>query len=113
MGLIQRAIEQAGIPTVSVSIVREYTEKVKPPRSVYLHWPFGHPFGEPGNVNQQAAVLGKALEVLATDKAPGTIVDLGWRWRRETYPQAPWLSDSPGCNEEKAAPLKKQTKEPS
>ena len=97
MGLIQRAIEQAGIPTVSVSIVREYTEKVKPPRAVYLQWPFGHPFGEPGNVNQQSAVLGKTLEVLSTSKTPGAIVDLGWRWRRESYPEAPWLSEPPRC----------------
>ncbi|MCF8080810.1 MAG: hypothetical protein K9K88_16145 [Desulfobacterales bacterium] len=97
MGLIQRAIEQVGIPTVSVSIVREYTEKVKPSRAVYLRWPFGHPFGEPGNVNQQAAVLGKTLEVLSTSKIPGEIVDLGWRWRRETYPEAPWLSAPPRC----------------
>jgi len=107
VGLIQRAIEEIGIPTVSVSIVREYTEKVKPPRAVYLRWPFGHPFGEPGNVNQQAAVLGKVLEVFLTSNIPGEIVDLGWRWRRESYPEALWLSDPPRCKGSDPAPLKK------
>jgi D-proline reductase (dithiol) PrdB len=101
--LIQRAIEQAGVPTVGVSIVRDYTEKIKPPRTVYLRWPFGHPLGEPGNVNQQAAVLAKALEVLSTSKEPGVIVDLNWRWRRETYPPAPWLSTPFGCENRDAS----------
>ncbi|MEJ2038208.1 MAG: hypothetical protein P8X55_04665 [Desulfosarcinaceae bacterium] len=55
MGLIQRVIEQSGIATVSISIVRAYTEKVKPPRSVFLHWPFGHPLGEAGNINRAGA----------------------------------------------------------
>jgi D-proline reductase (dithiol) PrdB len=97
VGLIQRAIEQAGIPTVSVSIVREYTEKVKPPRAVFLRWPFGHPFGEPGNKNQQSAVLAKALAVLQTAASPGTIVDPGWRWKRESYSPPPWLASPPRC----------------
>jgi len=55
--LIQREIEQAGIPTIGISIVREYTEKVKPPRTVFLDWPFGHPLGEPFDKEQQVAVL--------------------------------------------------------
>ena len=97
MGLIQRIIEQAGIPTVSISIVREYTEKVKPPRAVFLRWPFGHPLGEAGNVNQQAAVLGKTFEALFAIDTPGTIVDLGWRWRRESYPVPSWLENPPRC----------------
>lgn len=86
MGLIQRVVEKAGIPTIGISIVREYTEKVKPPRSVFLRWPFGHPLGEPGNVAQQRAVLKKAFEVLYAVEKPGTIVDLPWRWKREQYP---------------------------
>jgi len=85
VGLIQREIERTGIPTIGISIVREYTEKVKPPRSVFLKWPFGHPLGEPGNVAQQRAVLKKAFEVLYAAEKPGVIVDLPWRWRREQY----------------------------
>jgi len=41
--------------------------------------------------------LGKALEVLSTAHTPGEIVELKWRWRRETYPPAPWLSAPFGC----------------
>ncbi len=77
--------------------MREYTERVKPPRSVFLRWPFGHPLGEPGNRNQQAAVLGRALTALAEIDRPGTIIDLGWPWRRRAYPPVPWLNGTGGC----------------
>jgi D-proline reductase (dithiol) PrdB len=85
VGLIQREIEKIGIATVGISIVREYTEKVKPPRTVFLRWPFGHPLGEPGNVPQQRAVVLEALRALYQIDQPGTIVDLPFRWRREKY----------------------------
>jgi D-proline reductase (dithiol) PrdB len=85
VGLIQREVERAGIPTVGISIVRSYTEKVRPPRSVFLRWPFGHPLGEPGNVPQQRAVLFEAFKALYTIRTPGEIVDLPFRWRREDY----------------------------
>jgi hypothetical protein len=95
--LIQRAIEQAGIPTIGISIVRQYTEKVKPPRAIFLRWPFGHPLGEPGNKDQQAAVLGKAFEALYEIDRPGQIIDIPWRWRKQTYSPAPWLAHPARC----------------
>jgi hypothetical protein len=85
VGLIQREIERAGIPTIGVSIVRNYSEKVRPPRTVFLRWPFGHPLGEPFNVAQQRVVLAEALRALYSIQVPGTIVDLPYRWRREQY----------------------------
>jgi D-proline reductase (dithiol) PrdB len=85
VGLIQRAIEQKGIPTIGISIVRKYTEQVKPSRSVFLKWPFGHPLGEPFNIAQQRAVLKEACKALREIQVPGTIVDLPFRWKREKY----------------------------
>ena len=70
---------------MGISIVREYSEKVKPPRTVFLHWPFGHPLGEPHNIAQQRTVVCAALNALYQIKEPGTIVDLAYRWRRESY----------------------------
>ena len=85
MGLIQREVEKAGIPTISISILRKLTEEVKPPRAVFLKWPFGHPLGEPGNVAQQMTVLRDAFQALEEIKKPGTIIDLSYRWKREKY----------------------------
>ncbi len=85
MGLIQREIEKQGIPTIGISIVRSYSEKVRPPRTVFLRWPFGHPLGEPFNTAQQRVVLAEALRSLLSITEPGTIIDLPYRWRREHY----------------------------
>ena len=85
MGLIQREIERAGIPTIGISIIRKFTEKVKPPRTVFLRWPFGHPLGEPFNVAQQRTVLVEAFKALYRIKEPATIIDLPYRWRKERY----------------------------
>lgn len=70
---------------MGVSIVRKFTEEVRPPRVVFLKWPYGHPLGEPGNVKQQRAVLDRAFETLANATEPGVIVDLPYKWKREKY----------------------------
>ncbi len=85
MGLIQRGIEAAGISTVSISILRDITEKVKPPRALFLRWPFGHPLGEADNVAQQLTVLRDAFRFLYKAR-PGEIRDLPYPWRRQKYP---------------------------
>ena len=89
MGLIQREIERVGIPTIGISIVRKFTERVKPPRTIFLKWPFGHPLGEPFNLAQQHTVLQKAFDALYTIQTPGEIIDISLRWRREKYTLAP------------------------
>ena len=85
MGLIARAIEMTGIPTVVISLAREVTENVKPPRAIHLRFPFGNPVGEPGNIDQQRAILHDCLEALRGIEEPGTILEPGYRWRREDY----------------------------
>lgn len=86
MGLIARIIEQHGIATVALSLQRELTETTRPPRALYLRWPYGHPLGEPFNVAQQRWVLNDALRALEEIRTPGTIIDLPYRWRRP----GPW-----------------------
>jgi D-proline reductase (dithiol) PrdB len=57
---------------------------VRPPRSLHLAWPFGHPLGEPDRPAQQLTVLHAALHSLYFCQ-PGEILEPGWRWRREQY----------------------------
>jgi len=83
VGLIQREIEKAGASTIGISLVRGVSEKVKPPRTVFLPWPFGHPLGEPFNVTQQRTVLMAAFNALSSIAEPGEIIDLPYRWRTE------------------------------
>ena len=56
--------------TISLSLVREHTEKVKPPRAVYVPFPLGLPVGHPGNVPEQQAVLDLAFSMLDTPSGP-------------------------------------------
>ena len=65
--------------------MRVFTEKVHPPRTVYVNWPFGLPLGEPGNMKQQRAVVLEAFRALYGISTPGEIVDLPFRWRRHDY----------------------------
>ncbi len=95
MGLIQRAIEASGIATVSLSILREATSKIRPPRAVSVRWPFGHPLGEPFNNAQQLTIIRQALAVLYV-ATPGALVELPYRWRRDRYTEPADWSLGPG-----------------
>lgn len=88
MGLVQRAIEAEGIPTVGISILKEVTQKVRPPRSVFLRYPFGHPMGDAFNVAQQRTILLDALAGLETITEPGTILEPGYPWRTHHFDRA-------------------------
>ena len=85
MGLIQRVVEAVGIPTIGITLQKEVTRRVKPPRAVSLRYPFGHPMGEAFAVRQQRAILLLGLEALETLGAPGSIVEPGWQWRRHRF----------------------------
>ena len=71
MGLIARAIERVGIPTVSISITKDLTEAVGIPRALFVKWPLGHPMGERGHVAQQRTLIFDALTLLREVDAPG------------------------------------------
>jgi len=85
VGLVQREIEGQGIPTIGITLQKEVTRRVKPPRALYLRYPFGHPMGEAFQVAQQRAILDAALDGLATITVPGTILEPGWAWRRHAF----------------------------
>lgn len=74
MGLIQRAIEAEGIPTISVTLSRGISLKVKPPRSVYTGFPLGHPVAFPHQRFRQMQLLRLLLKHLKTMETPGQIV---------------------------------------
>lgn len=85
MGLIQRAIEARGLPTIGVTLQRRVTEQVNPPRALYLRYPFGHPMGEAFHVAQQRRILRDLLAGLETIRVPGTILEPGYVWRRHRF----------------------------
>jgi D-proline reductase (dithiol) PrdB len=85
VGLVQRAIEAAGVPTVGITLQKEVTRRVRPPRALYLRYPFGHPMGEAFATAQQRSILVDALTALETLTEPGQIVEPGYRWKRHRF----------------------------
>lgn len=81
MGLIQRVLDEAGIPTISLTLLREITEQVKPSRALYLEHPFGHTLGDVGDTALQRRILLDCLEAAVHLAEPGTIA-LPYRWTK-------------------------------
>ena len=83
---MQRAIERRGISTVSVTVARDVTEHLKPPRAVFLPFMMGHHFGVPFHRKLQRRIILEALDRLTQAKQSGEIHDLPITWaqaRRE------------------------------
>lgn len=81
-GLIQREIEAFGIPTISLTVEREITAQVKPPRALYVGFPAGCPVGEPFDREKQLKVLREIFSELKAIKKPGTIRRTPFKWTR-------------------------------
>jgi len=76
VGLIQRSIEDQGIATISISLSKEITGKIRPPRAVFFGSLLGHPISYPGQVSHQLCVLRFLLKYLEEIPTPGTIIDI-------------------------------------
>jgi len=83
VGHVQRAVEEAGIPTVSV-FVRAFAHVVhemKLPRTVVVRHPMGRPLGAPGDHEHQTEVVDAALDLLEGATSGHTVRELGIEWR--------------------------------
>jgi D-proline reductase (dithiol) PrdB len=65
VGLVQSVIEKAGIPTVSITLLREVTAVVRPPRALFVDRPQGFALGEPHNTVLQKAITTSALAMVS------------------------------------------------
>lgn len=68
--MLQRALEGSELATVSISLVREHSAKLAPPRVLFVPFPFGSPFGRARDAEQQHRVLQAALELLGAAAGP-------------------------------------------
>jgi D-proline reductase (dithiol) PrdB len=64
MSLAARALEAAGVPTLTLLVEREVAERVRPPRGGYYKGKFGSVAGEPLWPEHQRRVLDEALRWL-------------------------------------------------
>ena len=59
---------------------RDIIENVKPPRALFVRFPYGAPLGPAGDAVTQKAVIREALDLLTGVTQPATIVvsDIEW-----------------------------------
>ncbi len=88
MSALAHRLEEHGLPTVAIGLVRAQMEKVRPPRGLWVPFELGRPLGEPDDPVFQRRVLLQALRLLESDSGPCVIED---------FPDDPpgWL-DRPG-----------------
>ena len=76
MSLVAAALEQQGISTVVVQLLRLVTEKVRPPRALFVPFRHGYPLDSPNDPEKQRAVISAALNLIANpDLKPPAIVE--------------------------------------
>lgn len=68
-------IESFGVATVVISLIRLHTEKIRPPRALWVPFQLGRPLGSPGEPAFQARVLRAALALLERRDGPVLLED--------------------------------------
>jgi hypothetical protein len=93
VGLVQRKIEAAGMSTITLSTIPDWTAAQSVPRLVGIEYPQGVSFGRPGDVAGQTAVLRDLLAALEEMKMPGEARYLPYIWTE--MPDDPSLHPDP------------------
>jgi len=70
VGGLAIVLEEAGLSTTSISLIRIHTEKMAPPRALWVPFELGRPFGAPADPAFQRRVLMDALTLLDAKSGP-------------------------------------------
>lgn len=70
MSALGHYLEQEGIATVSISLIREHTAALNPPRALWVPFMLGRPLGVPNDGAFQTRVVRAALGLLERDAGP-------------------------------------------
>ena len=70
VGLLAGAIEREQITTTSVSLLREITSVIHPPRALFVPFKMGFPLGAPNDAVLQHQVIRAGLALLERTDVP-------------------------------------------
>lgn len=62
--------EEEGLATTQISLIRLHTERMRPPRALWVPFELGRPLGAPNDPEFQKRVLTSALGLLDAEKGP-------------------------------------------
>ena len=77
---MQRAIEEAGIPTIIIAALPPVVRQTGTPRAVAPLVPMGANAGEPNNKEMQTAIVKSTLEEMMKMDSPGKVVALPYEY---------------------------------
>lgn len=63
-------LEDEGIATTGISLIREHSERMRPPRALWVPFELGRPLGAPGDPAFQRRVLLAAFDLLGAERGP-------------------------------------------
>jgi hypothetical protein len=75
VGAVAYYLESEGIATAGISLVRDNTERMRPPRFLWVPFELGRPFGAPNDPAFQTRVLRAALALLERSDGPVILED--------------------------------------
>jgi D-proline reductase (dithiol) PrdB len=70
LGIVARAIEQTGVPTMLIAPERQVADKIRPPRTAFYKGEFGCVVGKPNWKEYQLRVLDEAIRWIETLDQP-------------------------------------------
>jgi D-proline reductase (dithiol) PrdB len=103
MGVLARAVERCGIPTVCSTNARDITALVKPPRSGFVNVPLGNSVGPPREPGLQREICRDVIRLGGRDDPPGMIADMGYQW-----PDPQWAEQVAAQYRQEADVLRRQ-----
>ena len=86
MGGLAHYLEDEGLATTQISLIREHTKTINPPRALWVPFELGRPLGAPNDAEFQNRVLRAALDLLTEQAGPVL---------RDFPDDAPTSNDSP------------------
>ncbi len=76
VSLVAAELERRGVATVTLQLLREVAERVRPPRALFVPFPHGYPLHAPDDPERQRAVIEAALALLEDESlTPPALVD--------------------------------------
>jgi len=73
VGLISRGLEEAGIPSVLVSVMKPLSGPSRPPRQLIRKLNIGATVGRPGDAATQLETLRRMVALLSSADGPGAM----------------------------------------
>ncbi len=70
MSALSQFLEEEGIATTGISLVREHTERMRPPRALWVPFELGRPLGAPDDAGFQDRVIDACLALLLAPAGP-------------------------------------------